>query len=447
MAYDNTVPSLKRGWFSLFEGLTTIPQGSRAKRLEAPGNLRVEDIVWSALERCSSPWKDACRSRELQGTGDDDQFTIGGAKAGNTINMRLPQRYTTTTGPNLSAQAQDEYSRSLTLTTQRHVDVSFTTQELTMQLQDFSDRVLRPAIAQLANEVDQDGLAMAKIRTSNLVGTPGTIPNTLLTYGFAGAMQDEEGCPRDGMRSMVLTPMSMATIADALKGLMEDGTRISDQYRTGLVAQAWGYDWGIDPNVAVHTVGPLGGSPQVAGANQGLLTGWAEYTDLLTSGWTASAAVRLNQGDIITLTGVEAVNPVNRQTVGRLRQFVVESVAGGAISSDASGNATIRIRPAIIAGGQYQNVTARPANLAPLTPSGAAGTVTPRNLAYHRDSFVLGMADLEIPEGVHFSGRVASRELGFSIRMVRQYTINNDSIPARFDLLYANDYEHGALAA
>jgi hypothetical protein len=363
----------------------------------------------------------------------DDQFTLGGAKVGNSINMRLPQRYTTTTGPNLSAQAQDEYSRSLTLTTQRHVDVTFTTQELTMQLQDFSQRVLQPALAQLANEVDYDGMLMAKNRTANIVGTPGTPVNTLLTYAQALAMMDQEGAPRDGLRSIVLEPMAMAVIADALKGLTERGPSIAEQYMSGMLTRAWGADWGQDPNVAVHTTGPLGGTPAVAGANQGLLTGWAEFTDLLTSGWTAAAALRLNQGDIIQIAGVQAVNPLNRSTVGRLRHFVVESTAGGNISSDASGNATVRIRPAIIAGGQYQNVTIRPANGALITIVGTANTVGPRNVVYHRDAYVLGMADLEMPEGVHFSGRVSSREMGFSIRMVRQYTISNDSIPARLN--------------
>jgi P22 coat protein - gene protein 5 len=366
----------------------------------------------------------------------DDSFTIGGAKVGDTINMRLPQRYTVTSGPNLSAQTQDEYSRSLQLNTQKHVDVSFTSKELTLQLQDFSDRVLAPAMAQLANEVDVDGLQMAKIRTYNSVGTPGVVPNALLTYALAGAYMSDESTPRDAMRSMVLEPISMATIIDTLKGLFQQSDEIGQQYMTGLMGRALGFKWAEDQNIPSHTVGPLGGSPQVAGANQGLLTGWADFTDLLTSGWTAAAAVRLNQGDLIEIGGVFGVNPLSRASFGRLRRFVVESTVGGNVSSDGSGNATIRIRPAIIAGGQYQNVTARPANLAPITVIGTANTTGRRNIAYHRDAFVLGMADLEMPDGVDWKARVSVPELGFSIRAVRQYTINTDAYPARFDLLY-----------
>lgn len=366
----------------------------------------------------------------------DDKFMLGGAKVGNTINMRLPARYVGTTGAALSVEDQTEVSRSLSLDTQFHVDVTFTTQELTLNLQDFSERVLAPAIAEIANKIDADGMLMAKNRTSNMVGTPGATANALLTYATAGAFMSQEGTPRDGLRSMVLEPLAMATIVDALKGLFQQSDEIGEQYMQGLMGRALGFKWAEDQNVAVHTTGPLGGTPVVNGANQGILTGWADFTDLLVNGWTAAAAPRLNRGDIITITGVTAVNPRNRASVGRLRQFVVSSITEGNVSSDGAGASTVRIRPAIIAGGQFQNVTARPASGAPITVAGTANTVSPRNIAYHRDAFVLGMADLELPEGVHFSGRVSDKQLGISIRMVRQYAISTDTIPARFDVLY-----------
>src|SRR5262245_19377740 len=366
----------------------------------------------------------------------DNAFEIGGAKAGDTTNMRLPQRYTVTSGTTLGTQSQDEYSRPLQLSYQKHVPVRFTSKELTLSLQDFSDRVLAPAMAQLANEVDSDLLEVMRIRTSNVVGTPGSVPNALLTYLQAGAYMSDEATPRDAFRSMILDPNSMATIVDALKGLFQQSEEIGQQYMQGLMGRTAGFKWGEDQNVRSHTVGPLGGTPQVAGANQGILTGWAEYTDVTTSGWTASAAVRLNQGDIITFGGVQAVNPINRSSVGRLRTFVVESTTGGNISSDGTGAATVRDRPAIIAGGQYQNVTARPANLAPITVLGTAGATGRRNMAYHRDAFVVAFADLEMPDGVDWKARISIPELGFSIRAVRQYSIDTDTFPCRMEVLY-----------
>jgi hypothetical protein len=307
---------------------------------------------------------------------------------------------------------------------------------LTLQWQDFSDRVLKPAIATIANKIDTDGLMMAKRYTSAAVGTPGTTPNALLTYANAGAYMAQEGTPRDGMWSMVLEPIAMATIVDANKGLFQQSDQIGEQYMSGLMGRALGFKWHEDQNVNVHTVGPLGGTPLVDGASQSTTSGWAAYTDLLTKGWTSSAATRLNRGDIVTLAGVNAVNPQNRATLGRLRQFVVASTTEGNVSSTSGGAATLRLRPAIISAGQFQNVSAAPADNAAVTVLGAANTQTPTNIAFHRDAYVLGMADLEMPEGVHFSGRVSDKQLGISIRMVRQYTINNDSIPARFDVLY-----------
>jgi P22 coat protein - gene protein 5 len=368
----------------------------------------------------------------------DDKFMLGGAKMGVTINMRLPARYTVSSGATLQTQDQVETSRPLSLDQQDHVDVTFSSVELTLQLQDFSDRVLAPAMAQLANQVDVRVLNTMRLNTANLVGTPGTTPNALLTYAQAGAFLTQEGTPHDRMRYLILEPIAMATIVDALKGLFQQSEEIGQQYMQGMMGRALGFNWGEDANVPNHTVGPLGGTPLVNGANQGLLTGWAPFTDLLVKGWTAAAAPRLNQGDIITIAGVAPVNPLSRtQVSGRpLRHFVVSSTTEGTFSSDASGNGTLRIRPALIAGGQFQNVTARPADSAPITVVGTAGTVGARNFACHRDAYVLGCADLEMPDGVDWKARVAIPELGFSLRAVRQYTISNDSFPCRFDLLY-----------
>ena len=220
----------------------------------------------------------------------DDSFMLGGAKVGTTINMRLPARYLGNTGANLNAEDQVETSRQLALTTQFHVDVTFSTVELTMQLQDFSERVLQQAIAEIANKIDTDGLVMAKNNTFNAVGTPGTVANQLLTYATAGAYMSQEGTPRDGLRTMILEPLSMATIVDALKGLFQQSDQIGEQYMQGLMGRALGFKWAEDQNVTIQTVGPLGGTPQVSGASQGITTGWAPYTDLLTSGWSAAAA-------------------------------------------------------------------------------------------------------------------------------------------------------------
>lgn len=354
----------------------------------------------------------------------DDQFAIGGAKIGDTINIRKPARYVGRTGTALAVEDHTETSVPLQLGTQFGVDINFTSKDLTLSIDEFSDRIIKPAMATVANKMDADGLALYK-SVYNAVGTPGTTPTALKTYLQAGAKMDYEATPRDGNRSLVIEPTAQVEIVDSLKSLFQSGDQIMKQYEQGNMGQAAGFKWSMDQNVAVHQVGPLGGTPLVNGAGQ---TG----ASLVTNGWTAAAASRLKAGDTFTIAGVFAVNPQSRASTGQLRQFVVTAD----VSSDASGNATIPISPAIVTSGAFQTVTASPGAGAAITVLGAANTLTPVNLAYHKNAFVLGCADLLLPKGVDMAARVSDKQLGLSARMVRAYDINNDKFPCRFDILY-----------
>lgn len=354
----------------------------------------------------------------------DDQFAIGGAKIGDTMNIRKPARYVGRTGTALAVEDTTETSVPLQLSTQYGVDINFTSKELTLSIDEFSNRIIKPAMATVANKLDADGLALYK-SVYNAVGTPGTTPTALKTYLQAGAKMDYEATPRDGNRSLVIEPTAQVEIVDSLKSLFQSGDQIMKQYEQGNMGQAAGFKWSMDQNVAVHQVGPLGGTPAVNGAGQ---TG----SSLVTNGWTAAAALRLKAGDTFTIAGVFAVNPQSRASTGQLRQFVVTAD----VSSDASGNATIPISPAIVTSGAFQTVTASPGAGALITVLGAANTLTPVNLAYHKNAFVLGCADLLLPKGVDMAARVSDKQLGLSARMVRAYDINNDKFPCRFDILY-----------
>lgn len=355
----------------------------------------------------------------------DDKFAVAGAKIGATLNIRKPARYVGRTGAAIGVEDHTETSVPLTLDTQFGVDVSFTSQELTLSIDEFSDRIVKPAMAAIANKIDRDGLAQYQ-QVYNAVGTPGTTPSALLTYLQAGAKLDFEAAPRDNMRALVIDPLAQVNAIDALKGLFQSSEQISDQYKSGNMGLAAGFKWSMDQNINVHTVGPLGGTPAVNGVTaQGA-------TSLVTDGWTAAAAARLKKGDVFTIANVFAVNPQSRVSTGQLRQFVVTAD----VSSDASGNATIPASPAIASTGAFATVSAMPADNALLTVLGAANTLTPTNLAYHKDAFVLGCADLLLPKGVDMASRSASKKVGLSVRMVRQYAINTDAFPCRFDVLY-----------
>lgn len=355
----------------------------------------------------------------------DDKFAVAGAKIGSTLNIRKPARYVGRTGAAIGVEDHTETQVALTLDTQFGVDVSFTSQELTLSIDEFSDRIVKPAMAAIANKIDRDGLTQYQ-SVYNAVGTPGTTPSALLTYLQAGAKLDFEAAPRDDQRALVIDPLAQVNAIDALKGLFQSGEQIADQYKSGNMGLAAGFKWSMDQNVVTHTVGPLGGTPLVNGTMaQGATT-------LVTDGWTAAAASRLKKGDVFTIANVFAVNPQNRQSTGQLRQFVVTAD----VSSDGAGNASIPISPALSSTGAFATISAMPADNAALTIMGAANTLSPANLAYHKDAFVLGCADLLVPKGVDMASRSASKKVGLSVRMVRQYAINTDAFPCRFDVLY-----------
>ena len=367
----------------------------------------------------------------------DDQFAVSGAKIGNTVNVRRPGRFIGTTGPALNVEDFNETSVPVTLDTQFHVDTQFTTQDLALSLDMFSDRILKPAVAAIANKMDRDGLVTAKNKTANIVGTAGTPPTGLITYLTAGAYLDSEGAPRDGRRSCIVEPFTSATIVDSLKGLFMPSDKISAQYEKGLMGvDSAGMSWKMDQNVVSHTFGSYATSvltTNTATFTGSLSTGWASTSTITIAAATANA--NLKQGDVIQIANVFAVNPQNRQAYGsnKLRNFVVTADANITAGSSAS----VTVSPAIITGGQFQNVVVASTNAsAAVTPFNNTGTVSPQNIVMHRNAFTLATADLELPEGVHFAGRASDKELGLSIRVVRQYTINNDSIPTRLDVLY-----------
>lgn len=375
-------------------------------------------------------------------------------KIGDTINIRKPPKYTVRKGRVMAVQDHVETTVPLTLTDQAGVDLSFTSADRALRIGDFSDRILKPAIAAIAHQVDYEAMSLYK-DVYNSVGTPGTSPNSSLVYLQAGGRLDEEAAPRDNSRTIAFNPDAQVNTVEALKGLFQSSDAIGSQYEEGQMGDALGFKFFMTQNVNVHTVGPQGGTPVVNGASQ---TGFS----LVVSGFTAAAASRLKKGDVFTIAGVLAVNPQTRQSTGKLRQFVVTAD----VSSDASGNATIPISPAIIPVGMagtssllqpnnpaisgnpgfgpdalvnlaaYATVTASPANSAALTILGSANQLSPQNIAYHRDAFVMGSVELPMPEGVDFAARESSPELGISIRIVRAYDINNDLFPCRLDILY-----------
>ena len=375
----------------------------------------------------------------------DDSYIQSGAKVGNTVNARLPQRFTVTDGQALQLQNLYDQTVPITLTNQKNVAFGYSSAQATTELDDIRTRYVKPGAEALANAAEV--LAFDNVYTDiySSVGTPGTTPSATLTYLQAGVKLTDLSTPLNGRVGM-LDPLAMSTLANTTSSLFNPSAVVSENYTEGQFGRKQlGVDgWYQDPVRPTHTTGTYTAStPLVNGASQ---TG----STISTDGW-ASGAATLNTGDIFTIAGVNSVNPLSYSDNGRLQQFVVT-----ATTSDASGAmATLPISPSIITSGALQTVSASPANNAVITVLGttaAAGgilatTTSPQSFVYHPDAFAFVMADLMKPGAGAESTTVRSKSLGFSIRMVEQYQIGTDQNPSRLDILIGATTIQARLAA
>lgn len=404
-----------------------------------------------------------------------DEFAIKEAKIGATVNIRRPPRYLGTFGAPLNVEDTNETFLPVSLNNQFHVDVQFTTADLLLSMDLFKTRVLNPMIQTVANRIDSDGLFAALQLTAQSVGTPAVAPASFLTFAQANAILDMEACPADDSRRCVLDPLSAAAAVDGIKGLFNPQAQLGDYVRRGFIAKNFaGLDWYRDQNVVAFTTGAQGGTPLLT-ANTGgafLTTGWANNGFIQTNGWTNSTGV-VKVGDIIQIAGVFPANPQSRTQYGNsLKQFVVLPPGGyvpnpigaatpgpsfaaatltsgtfnaatGVYTSSGAGALSILIGECCITGGQFQNAVTTSAFTATsaITVNGAAAgvnanKVTPQGIVYHKTAFALASADLPLPRGVESAARANDADIGMSMRMVTAYTINNDAMPTRCDVLY-----------
>lgn len=362
------------------------------------------------------------------------EFAQTGAKRGTTINIRKPNKYYVRTGPILDVQDVKEEYTSLTLDKQYGVDLNFSSVELKLSIDEFSDRYIVPAMAKLASKIDLDGLSLAK-KVPNYVGTPGYTPGSNQGTGLAtvnapaiflnaGRVLDDNCAPRDGRRSMVLNSAAHAGSANGMSGMFNAQNVISEQYRSGLLAKdTSGFDFVLDQNINTITMGSRAATALISGANQ---TG----TSLTVSGLGANATVAA--GEKFTIGSVYGINLENQQTLDTLRQFAVTTAA----TANSGGVATLTIYPDItLVGATVGNGTVNilPVNGATLTWQGTASTTYTMNLAYHKEFATFATADLDLPNGTD----TAARQIydGISMRLIKDYNITNDTWPCRIDIL------------
>lgn len=362
----------------------------------------------------------------------DDSFARAGAKIGDTLKIRLPNQYTVRSGKTLQAQDTQESSVDLKVNSQKGVDMNFSSADLTLSLDDFSERVLEPAMAGLASTIEADALSMYK-DVSQQVNNQGAAATFRKVLEGRKLLVDALA-PTDD-RSVILNTQDNVDMVDTLKGLFNDQASLAKQYKEGVLGRTAGFDFYENTLLPTHSRGAANGSYTTDTRTSALATDGTAYSQITVASGTGA----FNKGDVFTIANVYRVHPETKTSIGVLQQFVVtEDYAGG--------GGTLKISPSIILGGAKQNaVVSSTSATAGLTVAGTASTPHGISLAFQKGAFAFATADLVMPRGVDFGAREVQD--GISLRIVRQYDINNDNYPCRVDVLYGYKTLRPQLAA
>lgn len=370
----------------------------------------------------------------------DDRFAQSGAKIGQTLGIRMPAKYVVRTGATLTAGNHVERSTNLVADSQYGVDVSFTSVELTMDIDDFSERVIEPAMAQLAAKIEGDCMATAKNLIPNYTNAT---TNALMTYKYfaKGSSALTKSLAPMSDRTAIMSPDSRVEFSDAVKGLFQASDNIRSQYREGLMGRTGGFDVFENTLTPAHTTGTFAGSALTNGANLGISATsnvWSSQTDMSID--TATSATTLLAGDIITFAECYEAHPETKVNTGKLRTFVVQADVTLTTAATAY---DVLVKPAVIwgSGNSYQNVTlsgGADMDGQAVTLIGATGSGFQNDIQMHKDAFAFATADLEDVSQYGAWGARRSQD-GISMRIAKQYAIASDTVPCRVDILFGFD--------
>ena len=356
-------------------------------------------------------------------------------KIGSSLTIRKPNRFVVSQGAALQVQDIAEPSVTITVDKQRHVDFQFTSQDLTLTVEDFSERYLKTAMASLANQVDYDVLQNFD-GISNYVGSPTVTPSAFSSsVQLTGRRMDDNAAPQDN-RTLVLNPNAYWTIANGLAPSFVMPTA-KEALVKGYLATIGNYEVYMDQNVPTALAA-------VHNTSLGMVVTTAQGNGNTTAMYGGGRLGEFMQiGEVFTVNGVFNVNPQNRISTGVLKNFVVTATT----APDANTTWVVTFSPSVITSGPYQNVTGPMAvatTVTWLTGTTLALTATPQNLAFSRDALGLVMVPMEIPQGVDFAARETYRNI--SMRVIRAYDVNNDVFPTRIDVLYGDTVYYDELA-
>lgn len=344
-----------------------------------------------------------------------------GAKIGTQLTIRKPNKFIVSEGAGLAVQDITEPSTSITISNQSHVDFQFGSAALTLVVEEFRERYLKPALEKLANRIDRGVMGNVQ-NIFNEVGTPTSTPASFASLALVAQRLDEMAAPQQD-RTMVLNPKAYWAIAVGISSVYVQS--VAEPGFKGYIPNIANMEIFLDQNIPSQQTGAYGStSPTVLGSGQ---TG----STLVTTGWPASITALLNVGDVFTIAAVNAVNPESLTSTGSLANFVVTATA----SSNSGGGSSVSVYPPIVTSGAYQTVDAGPISGAAITViSGASGANLAKNIGFTKDCFGLVTVPLIMPDGVDFKSQEVYK--GISLRVIRAYDINNDVLPTRVDVMW-----------
>lgn len=361
----------------------------------------------------------------------DDRFAVSGAKIGTALQIRKPPQYTIRTGATLTTQGATETYETLNVATQKGVDLTFTSAELTMKIDDFAERFLDPAMTVLAANIESDAFSMVNdvYQTVDNIGASIAYRNLL-----QGRKKLVDSLTPPGMYKCILNTQDSVDLVDSLKGLLNPSGIVSDQYRKGVMGEAAGFQFYENTIIPTRTSGTA-----VAGAtgyllNMTFVLATAQASLTVDTGTITTIAV----GDTITIAGMYSVQPETKVSTGILQDFVATT----ALAASGTG---FNVSPPIYVSGPFQNVVNQAYDNSAISKVGGASAIYKPSLVFHPDAFTFASADLQLPDGVDFARREVQD--GISLRCIRQYTISDDSFPCRFDVYYGYKTLRAQLAA
>jgi len=363
------------------------------------------------LKEAKRVFKNSCPFITSMERSYDDTYEAMGAGAGDSIRIRRPMKYTMRTGKTMDTQNTTEDYVTLPRTNWNGIDMKFSQKDLTLDITRFSELYIKPAISILASGVERAAMNTVYKQVYNAI----TLPVTNLDRDDvleAQRMLTEFSAPEDG-RYAVVSPKGQADLISQNASIFNPSKEVARQYKTGSMGTMYGFDFGATANVVSHTTG-ADATGAVDGASQ---TG----ATLTVDGYSAAPA----EGDVVTLAGVYALNPVTQQSTGQLQRFVIGS---GATTT------SLPITPSIVITGNQKTVSGSPANDAVISTVGSASTAYPQNLFYQKQAFAFGSVDMALPKGLDFAARNSEDNLSMSI--MSDFDIIGADMLTRLDILW-----------